>query len=108
MLAHQALGALVQPKTELVLEPDGAKKTQGVVLEDRPAHGPKPPRREILHPAERIDRLPAGQRARDRVDREVTRRQVVLDRARKRGEVDGAAGVQRDPPCAVPLREREG
>ena len=46
---------------------------------------------------------PAG----DRVEREVARRQVVLDRAGQRREVDRPAVLERDAPRAVLLRERE-
>ena len=65
------------------------------------------PRVQIGASRERIDRLAAGQRDRDRVDREVPRRQVLLDRPGERREVDGPPAVERDPPGSVPLGERK-
>ena len=105
--ADERLRRLVEADVQLVLEPDRPQQPQRIVLEDGPAHRAQSPRSEIVTPAEWVDRLPTGERSRDRVDGEVTSRQIVLDGARKRREVDGATAVQRHPPGAVSLRERE-
>ena len=52
-------------------------------------------------------RSPPATGSRDRVDGEVARGEVVLDRAAKRREVHRAAAVERDAPGAVTLGERE-
>ena len=50
----------------------------------------------------------ARERDGDGVDREVARRQIVLDRIPQRGEVDRPPSLERNPPGAVALRERKG
>ena len=81
----------------------------------RSTDGPKTARREVGLAAERVDERPAGQGPRERVDREVPCREVLLDRvAVKRREVDRAArpgrrrARRRGAPRAGRLRRRQG
>src|SRR5947209_5990618 len=53
-LAHQPLGARVQPHVQLVLEPDRAEQTERVVLEDRVADRAQAAGAEVLLAAERV------------------------------------------------------
>ena len=105
---HELLGLLVEPESELVLEAHRAQEPQRVVREDGRPDGAKTARRQVGLAAERVDERPAGQGPRERVDREVPRREVLLDRvAVKRGEVDRVPLPEGDAPGAVALRERE-
>ena len=107
MRAEELVRRRVEPQAELVLQAHGAEEPERIVGEDRLRDGPQRASLEIGAARERIDGLAAGEGYRDRVDREVSRREVVLDRPSERREVDGAGPVQRDPPRPVPLRERE-
>ena len=61
------------------------------------AHHPQPPALEVAGAAVRIDELAAGQRLGHRVDRQVARGEVGLERAAlQRGEVDLPAAVAGD------------
>ena len=107
-LPRKLLGLLVEPEAELVLEANRAEQPQRVVREDRRADRAEPPRLQVGLAAERVDQRPAVQRPRERVDREVPRGQVLLDRlAVQRREVDGVPVAERDAPGAVALGERE-
>ena len=76
---RERLGPLVHPEPELVLEPDGAQEAQRVGDEDVVRDRPHDARVEVLQTAERIARLAARDRHRDRVEREVPRREVGVD-----------------------------
>ena len=79
-----------------------------VVVEDGRRHRADDARLEICPPAVRVARLAAAHRDRDRVEGEVPRPEVVLDRAGKGREVDRLlVAVHHDPPGAVTLREGE-
>jgi hypothetical protein len=95
----------VQP--ELVLEANRAQQPQWVVVEHASGHGAQHSSFEIRLTAERIGRLAALERDGDRVDREVTCGQVVLDAVPERREIDGASVVERDAPGTVTLGEWE-
>ena len=97
----QALGAPLDDEAELLLEADGPQETERVGLEHAGADRPDDLLVEIAAPVERVDVLAARERPRDRVDREIARREVRLDRAAKRREVDGSALGQCDAPAAV-------
>ena len=99
VLPHQPFGLLVEAEAELVLEPDGPKQPERVVREDGVADRAEPLRLEVVAPAERIDRLAAAERARDRVDGEVARGEVVLDRSGSGGSSDN--GDTTDPGSGV-------
>ena len=65
-------------------------------------------RAAVSLPAEGIHERPSAERPRERIDREVPRRQVLLDGlAVQRCEVERVAVAERDAPNAVPLGERE-
>ena len=97
-----------EPETELSLEPGPAQKAQRVVLEDRRLDHTQPFRGEVRAPVERVDDLAGADPLGDRVDREVSRREVVLDRSGQRREVDGSAVLERDPPGTVLFGEWKG
>src|SRR5262245_9447030 len=106
--ARELLRRLVKPKTQLVLETNRTEEAQRIVVEHRPADRPEPPSREVGLPVERIDENPAVQGAGERVDREVSRGEVLLDAGSvQRSEVDGLSVAGRDAPGAVPFGERE-
>jgi hypothetical protein len=67
--------------------------------------GSQPVTREVVVAAERVDAVAAADALRDRVDREVARREIVLDRAGQWREVDRATVAERDAPGTVPSRE---
>src|SRR5205807_8797535 len=92
--AEQLLGPLVETEAELVLEARGAQEPERVVGEDRVRDGAERARSEVRAAAERVDRLAARERHGDRVDGEVAAREVVLERAAERREVDRPAAVQ--------------
>ena len=107
--ADQRLRLRDQAKVErkLVLEPRSAQEAQGIVLEDRVPDGAQASRRQIGVAVERVGRLIASRPLGNRVDREIARRQIGFDRPGQRCEIDGAPILERDPPGAVALRERE-
>jgi hypothetical protein len=107
LVADQSLCAPLELEPELVDETDGPQEPQRIVVEDRLGDVPQPSGLEVASATERIDGLAAGERDGDRVDREVAGRQVVLDRAAQRREVDGPPGVEGDAPRPVALGERE-
>ena len=79
-----------------------------VVSEDGLADRAETFRREIVVAVERIHALAGACAFCDCVDAEVAGRQVVLDRAGQRREIDSAAVVERNPPGSVSLGERKG
>jgi hypothetical protein len=105
----EILGLGHEPEApQLVLEARAAQEPQGIVGEDRVLDGLQPLFGEVPAAVERIDRLAPADRLGDRVDAEVARRQVVLDRARQRREIDRATVLERDAPGTVALGQREG
>ena len=99
---------LVHAETELVLEPNGSQQPQRIVAEDRLGHGTDDPRLEIPTPAVRIVHVVTPDPNGDRVEREVARRQIRVDPARERCEVDGLLGsFHDDAPGSMALGERE-
>src|SRR5437763_5980438 len=104
---YELLGERRQDEAELPLEPDGSNKPQRVVVEDRFRHGAQLAELEIVASAARVDVLPAIERPRDRVDREIAACEIRLDRPVHRCEVHGTASVQDDAPRRVLLRERK-
>ena len=98
----------IEAKAELVLHSHGAEQAKGVVVEDARRDDADDAALEIGPPLVRVERLTAGERDGDRVDREVTCAEVGLDRAAlEREEVHGPPIVERDSPAAVVHRERE-
>ncbi len=102
--------ALLDRQLELGRQPGCAQQAQGVrreaALADRTQKAPV----EVGEPAERIDRLPPGERHRDGADGEVALAEVVLDpRSANRREVDlpGLLAVD-DAPGLELGRELEG
>src|SRR5205823_13140400 len=89
--ADELLGQRREPEAELVLEPYGAQQAQRVVLEDRLRDRAQAAEGDVLEAAARIDDLAACEGARERVDGEVARGEVGVDRPAKRGEVESAA-----------------
>ena len=108
LLPHQPLRLGLELEAELVLEPDRTQEAQGIVREDLRRDSANDIGLQVGLPAVRVDRITSRQRDCDRVDREVSRRKVVLDAVVQRREVDGPPAVEGDPPGAVPLRERKG
>ena len=107
MDADELLRQRREPEAELALETHRAQEAERVVLEDRLRDRAQAAQLDVLEAAARIDDLAAGERPRERVHGEVARREVALDRPAERGEVDRAAVLERDPPRAVLLGERE-
>jgi class 3 adenylate cyclase len=107
VLAHEPLRLWVEAKAELVLEPHCAHEPERIVGEDRCLDGAQRARLEVGSAAVGIDVLAAADGHGDRVDGEVARGQVVLDRGPEEREVDGAAVLERDPPGAPAVREGE-
>ena len=105
--ADELLRQRREPEAELVLQADGAQEAERVVLEDRLRDRAQATQVDVLEAAARVDDLAAGEWPRERVHREVPRREVALDRPAERREVDRAAIRERDAPGAVPLREGE-
>ena len=107
LLAHEPFRLLLEHEAELVLEPHRAQQAQRIIREHGRRDGTDQLRSEVRAPAVRVDFLAAGQRDRDRVDREVASREVVLDPVVQGREVDGMPGLERDPPGAVALGQRK-
>jgi len=104
----ELLGLRIEPEAELVPEAHCAKKPQRIVREDARRDDADDPCLHVCPAPVRVGGLAAGQRDGDRVDREVPRGEVVLDRAAQRCEVDRPALLERNPPGSVALRERKG
>ena len=85
----------------------GCHEAKRVVREHRRRDEADQLRVEIGSPGKGVDRVAAGERDGDRVDREVTRCEVLLDRPGQRCEVDRPAVRERDAPRTVPVGERE-
>src|SRR3990170_1536496 len=102
------LRTLVHAETELVLEPDRAKETKRVVEEHHLRDRPDDTLREIRAAVVRIARSARAHPDRDRVEREVARREIGRDAVRKGCEVDRLrCSFGDDAPGAVALGERE-
>ena len=95
--ARQTLTLLVEAHSELVFEPGGTQQANRIVPEDLKRNRPENPGLEVAATAEGIDRLPPGERDRDRVDREVPRAEVRLDPVRERREVDQSGRPEKRP-----------
>src|SRR5919204_433462 len=107
VLPDEPLCLVLEPEAELVLEPHRAQQPERIVHEDALTDGAQQLLVQIAQAAEGVDRLPARERAGDRVDREIARRQVVLDRLGERREIHCPPVRERDPPGSVALGERE-
>src|SRR5262249_24758929 len=83
----------LETEPELVLEPDRPQEAERIVLEDLGPDGAEHPSLEVGAPVERIDVVAAGQRAGDRVDREVAAREGGPERSPER------RGGGPAPPC---------
>ena len=105
---HEPLRLRIEPEAELVLEADRAQQAERVVAEDSRRDRAKRLAVEVAEAAERIQRLAALERPRDRVDREVAGGEVLVDAVRQGREVDGALVGQRHAPGSVALREGNG
>jgi hypothetical protein len=108
LLPHEALRLRLEQEPELVREADRAQEPQRIVGEDRRRDGTDDLRLQVGLSAVRVERITICQRNRNRVDREVPSRKVVLDAAVQRCEVDRSPSLEPDPPGAVPLGERKG
>ena len=105
---QQRLGALVHPKSELVLEAHRPQEAEGVVVEDRLGHSSDDAGLEIGAAVVRVVRLARSNMDSDGVEREVAGREIGVDPLADRREVDGLVDAVGDhPPCTVPLGQRE-
>ena len=91
----------VDHESQLVLEPDGPQQAERVVPEHALAHRTDEAPVEVAVAAEGVELVPAGERPRDRVDREIAVGEVLFDAVCKRREVDGAPVAVRDSPGSV-------
>ncbi len=109
MRARRAGGLRINREPELASDPRESHHSQRVALERLRRHHPQRSGVQVLEAAERIHGRPARERLRDRVDREISLREIVLDRlARQRDQVElPIAIVSDDPPHPEPVRQPE-